>query len=159
MINSKHLPTIGLASALFVIISSSTITIFQAQANSLDRLTTLIAERHSESSIITQGNFVTVEQDHPTEGQAQIVEENGTRYLKFDANFTTARGPDVNVVLHRNSSVPVNLQEENYLTLAPLQSFDGAQQYLIPNELNLDEYQSVAIWCKEFNVTFGYATL
>lgn len=157
MINLKHLSTIGLASALFVTVLSSTVTT-QAQANSFARLTTLVADRHSDGSIITQGNFVTVEQNHPTEGQAQIVEENGARYLKFDADFTTARGPDVNVVLHRNSSVPVNLQEENYLTLAALQSFDGAQQYLIPDELNLDEYQAVAIWCREFNVTFGYAS-
>lgn len=158
MIKREHLYAISLASALLVTVSSNTITV-EAQANSLESSDTLIADNHAEMSLIAGGSFVTVEQNHPTEGIAQIVEENGQRYLKFDAEFTTARGPDVNVVMHRNSSVPVNLQEENYVTLAPLESFDGAQQYLIPEELNLDEYQSVAIWCREFNVTFGYAAL
>lgn len=156
MINQKHLHAIGLASTLLITVSSSIITV-GAKANSLESAT-IIADNHSEMNVIAEGNFVTVEQDHPTAGQAQIVEENGQRYLKFDADFTTARGPDVNVVMHRNTSVPVNLQEE-YIILAPLQSFDGAQQYLIPDDFNLDEYQSVAIWCRQFNVTFGYATL
>ena len=159
MINFKHLQKFGLASAALIAISSSTITIFQAQANTLNRATIFLADNHSDNNLITQGNFVTVEQNHPTEGMAQIVTENGQRYLKFDADFTTARGPDVRVVLHRNNTVPVNLQEENYTTLAPLQSFDGAQQYLIPEDINLEEYQSVAIWCRQFNVTFGYAAL
>lgn len=158
MIERKHLYAIGLASALLVTVSNNTITV-EAKANSLESSDTLIADNHSEMNVIAGGNFVTVEQNHPTEGQAQIVEENGQRYLKFDSEFTTARGPDVNVVMHRNNSVPVNLQEENYVTLAPLESFDGAQQYLIPEDFNLDEYQSVAIWCREFNVTFGYAAL
>jgi hypothetical protein len=105
------------------------------------------------------GQFVTVEQDHPTTGIARIVTENGQRYLEFDADFDTARGPDVNVVLYGESMVPVNLGESDYLTLASLQSFSGAQRYLIPAEGDLAAYQAVGIWCRQFDVTFGYATL
>lgn len=117
------------------------------------------AELPDTANVIASGNFVTVEQDHPTAGKATIIEENGQKYLEFDSNFTTARGPAVKVVLHRNGNVPVNLRQQDYITIASLQSFDGKQRYALPADINLDKYQSVAIWCQRFNVTFGYAGL
>ena len=119
--------------------------------------TTVVAKK--SQSLIASGNFVTVEQDHPTNGIAKIVNVNGKRYLEFDKAFTTARGPKVRVVLHRNNTVPVNLKAENYVTIAQLKKFDGAQRYEIPANLDLNDFESVAIWCEEFNVTFGYASL
>jgi len=103
--------------------------------------------------------FVTVEQNHPTSGTARIVTENGQRYLEFDRRFSTVSGPDVKVILHRNSTLPVKLDEADYITLASLKGFSGAQRYAIPNSVNLDNFQAVGIWCKKFNVTFGYASL
>ena len=117
------------------------------------------AEIIAQNNILASGLFMTVEQDHPTEGTARIVNENGKRYLEFDGGFTTATGPDVNVILHRNSSIPVNVQEGEYITLAALQSFIGAQRYLLPDDLDIGQFKSVGIWCREFNVTFGYASL
>jgi hypothetical protein len=105
------------------------------------------------------GQFVTVEQDHPTTGTASVVTENGQTYVVFDEAFSTATGPDVQVVLYTEDEVPVNLEEEDYVTIAPLESFDGGQRYLIPSNIDVDEYEAVAIWCREFNVTFGYAPL
>ncbi|NJL84385.1 MAG: DM13 domain-containing protein [Chloroflexaceae bacterium] len=108
---------------------------------------------------IATGTFVTVEQEHPTAGTATIVEENGKRYLEFDETFTTAEGPDVNVILYRGDTLPVNLAEADYQTLAKLEQFNGAQRYEIPDAINLGDFQAVGIWCKQFNVTFGYAGL
>lgn len=105
------------------------------------------------------GEFVTVEQDHPTTGTASVVMEEEQTYLAFDEAFSTASGPDVQVVLYEGSEVPVNLEEGDYITLAPLESFDGAQRYLIPADVDLSDYEAVGIWCRQFNVTFGYATL
>jgi Electron transfer DM13 len=110
-------------------------------------------------SLIASGSFVTTEQDHPTNGIAKIVKVNGKRYLEFDKAFTTAQGPKVRVLLHRNDTVPVNLKAQDYVTIATLQKFDGAQRYEIPDNLDLKDFKSVAIWCKKFNVTFGYARL
>ncbi|AFY57178.1 electron transfer protein with DM13 domain [Rivularia sp. PCC 7116] len=133
-------------------INTSTASAAKPAANN----TTLLA---AKPQLIASGSFVTTEQDHPTNGIAKIVEVNGKRYLQFDKAFTTARGPKVRVVLHRNNTVPVNLKEENYVTLASLKKFDGAQNYEIPDNFDLKDFQSVAIWCEEFNVTFGYASL
>lgn len=116
-------------------------------------------ELAQSETLIASGSFVTVEQDHPTSGTARIISEGGQRYAVFDDGFTTARGPAVEVVLYRGDSVPVNLAEGSYRSLATLQSFDGGQRYAIPADVDLDEFGAIAIWCEEFNVTFGYAAL
>ncbi|MEA5448786.1 DM13 domain-containing protein [Leptolyngbya sp. CCNP1308] len=107
----------------------------------------------------TPGQFVTVEQDHATRGTATLTTASGQRYLEFDAAFDTARGPAVEVILYKGATVPVNIAEGDYLTLAPLQSFSGAQRYLIPADVDINDYQTVGIWCRQFNVTFGYAPI
>lgn len=110
-------------------------------------------------TLLTSGQFVTVDQSHATTGTARIVEKDGQRILEFDGAFDTARGPAVQVVLYKGDSVPVSLAESDYVYIADLKSFEGSQGYVLPADLNLDDYGSVAIWCAEFNVTFGYADL
>ena len=117
--------------------------------------TTIVAAK--SESVISSGNFVKSEK--ATTGKAKIVNMNGKRYLKFDKAFSTGNGPDVKVILHKSSTVPGNIQEGNYITLAKIQKFKGAQTYEIPDNVNLDEFKSVGIWCEEFNATFGYASL
>ncbi len=106
---------------------------------------------------IASGSFV--KQEKATTGKAKIVNVNGKRYLEFDRAFRTGEGPDVKVILHRNSRIPLNIKEGNYITLATIRSFKGTQVYAIPNNVNLADYKSVGIWCEEFNATFGYAPL
>lgn len=115
----------------------------------------------AESDLLTRGSFVTAEQDHPTAGAARIIADaSGQRYLVLGENFTTAEGPDVQAIVYRGATVPTKgLSEQNYITLDTLESFDGEQRYAIPAGVEVEEYGSVAIWCREFNVTFGYAPL
>ncbi len=108
-------------------------------------------------TIAASGNFVKVEK--ATTGKAKIVSINGKRYLEFDKEFNTGNGPDVKIILHKNSNIPLNVKEGNYITLGRIKSFKGKQRYAIPNNLNLANYKSVGIWCEEFNATFGYASL
>lgn len=109
--------------------------------------------------VLASGSFVTVDQGHPTTGQAKIVTENGQRYLELDSNFGTASGPAVQVVLYSGDTAPVNLGNSGYVVLGNLQRFDGAQRYTISDDIDLDDYGSVAIWCAQFDVTFGYADI
>ncbi len=37
--------------------------------------------------------------------------------------------------------------------------FGNLKSYEIPDDLELEDVQSVGIWCRQFNVTFGYAAL
>lgn len=115
--------------------------------------------------VVRSGNFVSGE--HPTQGTARIVTQNGKSFLELDQGFKTFEmGPDLVVVLHRSSDVISStlppaypLKEGDYVVLAPLQKFSGAQRYAIPTNVNLADFQSAVIWCRQFNATFGAATL
>ncbi|ESA36824.1 electron transfer protein with dm13 domain protein [Leptolyngbya sp. Heron Island J] len=118
-----------------------------------------ITQTVAAKTLLTSGQFVTVDQSHATTGTARIVEKDGQRILEFDGAFDTARGPDVQVVLYKGDSVPASLAEDDYVYVADLKSFEGSQGYVLPADINLEDYGSVAIWCAEFNVTFGYADI
>lgn len=148
----NNIKTVSLASALML-------TTLGSISLPLKPISAQSSPQQLAQNIIASGSFVTVEQDHPTEGTAKIITENGKRYLEFDQGFTTARGPAVEIIMYRNSSVPVNISEADYVTLATLESFDGAQRYEIPANINPSDFKAVAIWCRQFNVTFGYAAL
>ncbi len=120
--------------------------------------------RSAEETLIAMGQFV--DGEHPTRGTAQVVTENGLSYVELGEDFQTDRGPDLFVILHRSDDVigttqpPAHaIQEADYLSLAPLQATTGEQRYAIPATVNLADFQSVAIWCRRFNATFGAASL
>jgi len=120
-------------------------------------LTTAIAPR--------QGAFISAE--HPTAGMAKLFNNpEGKVVLQFDSSFRTDAGPDLFVVLHRAPNVvevtqppTYALKEGDYVIIAPLKSTTGEQSYDILSNINLGDYQSVAIWCRQFNATFGAAPL
>jgi hypothetical protein len=104
------------------------------------------------------GMFVAAE--HPTQGMVRVINKNGKRYLQFDAAFKTDKGPDLHVILHRAATLPKGgLKQNDYVILSRLQKVSGSQRYAIPQNLNLANYRSIAVWCRQFNATFGYAPL
>ncbi|MEN9567467.1 MAG: hypothetical protein RLZZ69_2663 [Cyanobacteriota bacterium] len=117
------------------------------------------------SKVIRSGTFV--DGEHPTSGTARIIEKDGQRILEFDETFqTSTSGPDLVVVLHREpdvigSTTPPTypIPEGDYVLLAPLQEYSGTQSYVIPENINLKDFQSAVIWCRQFNATFGAARL
>lgn len=116
-------------------------------------------------AVLRSGAFVTGE--HPTRGTVRIRQDRGKRVLELDATFqTSSMGPDLVVGLHRSGDVigttepPAHaIDEGEYVILAPLRSFTGAQTYEIPDSVELADYMSVIIWCRRFNATFGAARL
>lgn len=119
----------------------------------------------AQSNVVRSGSFMSGE--HPTQGTVRVITQNGKSFLELDQAFkTSSMGPDLVVILHRSSNVlgstkppAYPLKEGDYVLLAPLQKFTGAQRYAIPANVNLATYQSAAIWCRRFNATFGAATL
>lgn len=114
---------------------------------------------------LKSGTFVAGE--HDTSGKARIYRENGKNYLELDEKFETSNlGPDLYVILHRSNNVlattsppAYSLKAADYVIISRLQKYSGSQRYLIPNNINLENYKSAVIWCRLFNATFGTAEL
>jgi hypothetical protein len=111
------------------------------------------------------GNFVSGE--HSTQGKVKITNKNGKSFLELEQSFkTSSSGPDLVVILHRSDNIlaatkapSYALKSGDYVILGRLKKFSGAQVYEIPNNINLADYKSAAIWCRKFNATFGVAKL
>lgn len=117
-----------------------------------------VSDRSTSKTASTAiGSFRAAE--HPTQGNARIVNQNGKRFVEFNEEFKTDNGPDLYVILHRNATVPDGIKEKDYVQLARLQKTNGVQRYAIPENVKLRDFKSVAIWCRQFNATFGYAPL
>jgi Electron transfer DM13 len=117
------------------------------------------------TQVLRSGAFV--DGEHPTQGLARIVQNGAQQILELDAAFqTSTSGPDLVVVLHRSpdvigSTVPpaYPIKEGDYVLIAPLKAYSGAQSYVIPATIQSDNFASAAIWCRKFNATFGAARL
>ncbi|MEM9568796.1 MAG: DM13 domain-containing protein [Cyanobacteria bacterium P01_E01_bin.34] len=95
---------------------------------------------------------------HTTTGTARIVTDGDARYLELSEDFGTDSGPDLLVLLHR-SETPDSYDDSEYVSLGMLEEVSGTQRYLIPDDVDVEDFRSTVIWCREFNVTFGFATL
>lgn len=109
-----------------------------------------------ETSTTALTKFITV--SHSTKGAMRVITASGKRYIEFDNTFKTEGGPDVLVLLHRDSP-PQNYQQQDFVSLGRIQKFSGTQRYLIPDNVNLADFRSVVVRCRLFSVTFGYAPL
>jgi Electron transfer DM13 len=115
--------------------------------------------------VLKTGSFASGE--HPTQGTASVINQDGNVSLTLGQDFQTSElGPDLVVILHRSASAlsetdppAYPLNEGDYVVLAPLERFSGAQTYPIPDTVNLADYNAAGIWCRKFNATFGIAAL
>ncbi|MGF1516056.1 MAG: DM13 domain-containing protein, partial [Elainellaceae cyanobacterium] len=96
--------------------------------------------------------------DHPTLGTATVIEADGKRYLEFDEAFESSDGPDLFVLLHKEA-VPQSYNSDQFINLGVLQATEGSQRYEIPEGVSVEDFASAVIWCRQFDVTFGFATL
>lgn len=113
----------------------------------------------NQTVAIATGTFVAGEA--PTTGTARIVIEGAHRYLELDAAFSTSNmGPDLHVLLESATRPPQSYDNlGSAVNLGSLQDFSGTQRYPIPDAIDLADFNSVVIWCRMANATFGYAPL
>ncbi|MGR3984315.1 MAG: DM13 domain-containing protein [Gammaproteobacteria bacterium] len=94
-------------------------------------------------------------------GNWEIISQDGARYIRFDKNFKTRKGPDLKVYL---SPDPVALVKERSvasrsLEVAALAAHRGAQQFEIPAHADLADYRSLLIHCKAYAHLWGGADI
>ncbi len=100
---------------------------------------------------LLSGDFFS--REHPTSGDALVLNDGSeARFLRFE-NFAGDNGPDLNVYL-RNPN-----DENDFIDLGDLKGNIGDQNYEIPTDVDLSVYNEVDIWCVRFGVSFGGAAL
>jgi len=104
----------------------------------------------SSVEILKTGSFEGLA-GHYADGTAKIIKVGDLTYLRFE-NFEVTNGPDLRVYLTSDGDV------KNGLHLEKLKGNKGDQNYLLEN-IDLQMYDTVIIYCQPFGVYFGEAQL
>ncbi|MFB5613817.1 MAG: DM13 domain-containing protein [Candidatus Nitrosomaritimum yanchengensis] len=115
---------------------------------------TMEEEKMKTHAISYSGIFVGVGDGiHDAQGKAYTIPlDDGSNILRLE-NFKSTNGPDLYVYLSTDK------EASEFINLGKLKANNGNQNYEIPNEVNLAEYNHVLIWCKAFGVLFGSAEI
>lgn len=84
--------------------------------------------------------------------------QNGTALtLSFSTDFRTSSGPGLAIYLAKNASGALNSQ--NSVSLGTIKSTSGVQEYSIPANVKITDFDHAVVYCVPFNVRFGTAPL
>ncbi|MGK2964274.1 MAG: DM13 domain-containing protein [Tepidiformaceae bacterium] len=112
----------------------------------------------SQAAVLAEGAFRDGEPGHNGAGTARLIRTaDGALVLRFE-EFSVTNGPDLFVVLSTDPEGSRGSASEG-LNLGDLKATDGNINYDIPAGIDVSGYQSVIIWCRQFNVVFAVATL
>ena len=94
-------------------------------------------------------------------GTATVYElANGKRVLRL-SDFATDNGPDLHVrlIAADDAKDTASVAKADYVEVAKLKGNKGAQNYELPEKVDLGKYRVVSIWCNRFSVNFAVAPL
>ena len=122
---------------------------------SVETVSTTSQNANSTTSVIGAGNFVDADAAHHASGVARYIDiGGGQRILRFEDGFETTNGPDLYIWLTKDGN-----PDNGYVDLGVIKGNIGAQNYEIPADVDLEEYDTVIIWCLAFAVLFGSAEI
>lgn len=98
---------------------------------------------------------------HWADGTGAVYQADRMTVVRFDENFRAGPGPNYWIYLN---TVPVGEEtafnaDAQRRKIAPLKSFTGGQNYVLPTGVDLSKYRTLTIWCESFSVYIGSATL
>lgn len=130
-----------------------------------DVATEQVAGRESKKTLAS-GQFLHVDPSDPVhwgKGSVTLFSDpgDGTRIVHLEEDFEVGPGPRFHVYLVTHGAVR---NESDFLgaqtvDLGRLRAFKGSQTYPIASDVDLANYKSIVIWCKEFDVLISPASL
>jgi hypothetical protein len=112
------------------------------------------------SNLVASGTFIHANPSDPVHyGKGRVSVYERTVFLEPD--FEVGPGPAFHVYLVPKASIRTSsdLKDAKFVDLGGLRAFKGSQRYPIPAGVNLQDYQSVIIWCERFGVLISPADL
>ena len=125
-----------------------------------DLPTTIEATTNAEETSIEEspavshsGMFVDGDDVHHASGNITSFYTDSEQWVRFE-NFEVTNGPDLYTVLVKEGQ-----STDEGTILGKLKGNVGSQNYRIPGSSSLEEGDRIVVWCKTFEVDFGFAKL
>jgi len=111
--------------------------------------------RAVNAQTVAGGDFV--QKSKRLKGSYEIIQSNGQTIIRFADNFRTKAGPDLKVFLSPQSidTAAGSNATNGAVLLGFVKSTKGAQDYIVPEGVNLSDFNSVLIHCEAFSVLWG----
>ena len=114
----------------------------------------------AETDVVARATFIHANPADPLHygrGTATIYPD----LLRLEPDFEVGPGPKFHVYLVPEAEVTPDTEVEAtmFVDLGRLKAFTGSQNYAIPTGVSPDDYQSVVIWCEQFNVLISPAKI
>jgi Electron transfer DM13 len=121
------------------------------------------AEQLSEADrakLAATGTFIHANPSDPVHwgrGKVSVYE----RAVFLEPDFEVGPGPAFHVLLVPRAQIrnSADVKDAMYVDLGGLRAFKGSQRYAIPAGVDLENYPSVVIWCRQFSVLISPADL
>ncbi|WP_282060954.1 DM13 domain-containing protein [Roseobacter litoralis] len=89
-----------------------------------------------------------------TPGGVQVIKTaDGGALVILDSDFSLDGAPDPRVGFGRDGKYVATSD------VGKLENLTALQTYVVPARINIDDFNEVYIWCRQFNVPLGIATL
>ena len=110
---------------------------------------------YAQSETLQSGGWT--KKKYSIKGSWEMVKRDGKTFLVFGEDFKTKNGPDLKIFLSKKTIKEVNGKSVvgSSVKISELKSSKGAQEYEIPENINLDDYASVLIHCEAYSVLWG----
>src|SRR3989344_9388725 len=118
-----------------------------------EQLPTMTAVQNSsenELQSILDGQLIA--SAHDVSGIVAVYDNGDQKILRFE-DLNTVNGPDLFIYLATDTTA------EDFVNLGEIKATKGNVNYEISNDINLEKYDTVLVWCRAFKVLFSYAEL
>lgn len=104
-----------------------------------------------DATLLLQGTFTSGV--HVTSGMVKVYEDKSKNRILVFENFKTDGGPDLRIYLAEDKAIT------NFIQITDKVNTNGSYTLSIPANVDLKKQTTVVIWCRQFSVLFGSASL
>lgn len=116
-------------------------------------------EESQEPELISQGNFFDGDDFHKGSGNAKLFKMPDGSHLVRLEDFEVTNGPDLYVYLTNASGAKTSAEVKGGYNAGRLKGNKGNQNYVIPADIDVSDYNGISIYCRAFSVLFSSANL
>jgi len=120
----------------------------------------LFTAQNAFADLVSEGGWVN--KQYSINGGWEIKKVDGQTVIRFKDDFKTKSGPDLKIFLSKKSIDEVTgrtVVGSDSVMVSPLNSNNGTQEYVLPADISIEDYQSLLIHCEQYSVLWGGAAI